>query len=165
MEDLRRMVWYHTGRDAEAFEEVLQEVLIALVGALPAWREEGSFSTYLYGLVRFKSGEARRRQKRRQDRRHPGLDEGWELQLVDQRNPAPDSELIREAEQAELRAALAKLEELDRQVVLLRLVEGLDEAQTAQVLKLSRLAVRSRLHRSRQRLKQWLATDGQGGKT
>lgn len=48
--------------------------------------------------------------------------------------------------------ALARLEELDREVLLLAAAEELKPAQIATVLEISPVAARSRLHRARRRL-------------
>jgi RNA polymerase sigma-70 factor, ECF subfamily len=58
-------------------------------------------------------------------------------------------------------AALARLKARDREVLMLAAWEELEPAQIGEVLGLSAVAVRSRLHRARRRLRQELAWAGE----
>ncbi|HEX5610173.1 MAG TPA: RNA polymerase sigma factor [Solirubrobacterales bacterium] len=59
-------------------------------------------------------------------------------------------------------SALALLGDEDREVLLLAGWEGLDSAQIAAVLGISRVAARTRLHRARRRLRKELALNEDG---
>ena len=58
-----------------------------------------------------------------------------------------------------MRIALAALSEQDREVLVLRFLEGLPTRQTAAVLQISEVAVRSRQVRALDRLKVLLGPD------
>ncbi len=68
--------------------------------------------------------------------------------------PAPDSAVM---------AALARLDEADRELITLVAWEGLDRDQIATMLGCSRATIRVRLHRARRRLARLLAEEGHHG--
>jgi predicted DNA-binding protein (UPF0251 family) len=68
--------------------------------------------------------------------------------------PAPDSAVM---------AALARLEEADRELITLVAWEGLDRDQIATMLGCSRATIRVRLHRARRRLVRLLGEEGHHG--
>jgi len=70
----------------------------------------------------------------------PGMD--WD---------AVDARLDAEAQRRRLRIALCSLSEPDRELLLLVAWEGLTSAEAAEVLGISKVAARSRLHRARRR--------------
>ena len=62
-------------------------------------------------------------------------------------------------ERLAIRAALGRLNELDREVLLLTVWEGLEPREAAQVLGVSSAAVRTRLSRARARLRELVGDD------
>ena len=72
---------------------------------------------------------------------------------------AVDARLDAEAQRRRLRAALCTLSEPDRELLLLVAWEGLTSAEAAEVLGISKVAARSRLHRARHRALQALHAD------
>jgi RNA polymerase sigma-70 factor (ECF subfamily) len=82
--------------------------------------------------------------------------------LVDRllgRTSSPSARLHRQERRDRVRAALAALPEQDCEVLVLRFVEGLPTRQTAAVLGVSEVAVRSRQVRALERLKALLGQD------
>jgi RNA polymerase sigma-70 factor, ECF subfamily len=67
--------------------------------------------------------------------------------------PAADAALERDETRRAVRAAIERLPESYRTVLLLRDIESLDTAETARLLGLTSNAVKIRLHRARQALK------------
>jgi RNA polymerase sigma-70 factor (ECF subfamily) len=72
---------------------------------------------------------------------------------------SPSAHLHRKERRDRVRAALAALPEKDREVLVLRILEGLPTRETAAVLGLSEVAVRSRQVRALERLKALLGPD------
>jgi RNA polymerase sigma factor (sigma-70 family) len=90
--------------------------------------------------------------QRRGVRRHAGLAERLAGELATQLGAPTESDLG-------LRAALARLPERDREVLLLAAWEELTPSQIATVTGLRAVTVRSRLHRARRRLRAELERD------
>jgi RNA polymerase sigma-70 factor (ECF subfamily) len=67
--------------------------------------------------------------------------------------------LISEERQVEVRQALVKMSERDRQLLLLKYVDGLSYGEIAQRVGVSASAVQSRLHRARNLLRKHLEQD------
>lgn len=110
-------------------------------------------STWLYSIAR--SQCARRRRKKHPVLAMSTLDaEGSEVE-----DPAPNAERIAEDRELEvaLSAAISRLAGPDREVLVLRDVEGLTAPEVAKVVGLSVDAVKSRLHRARLKVRARLA--------
>jgi RNA polymerase sigma-70 factor (ECF subfamily) len=137
--------------------DVAQESLISMARSLRDFRGESSVSSWLYTIARRFCMKKRRRSKfapaREESLDAPGSTAG---QLAD---PAPNPEQIagnRELEMALVRAIDA-LEIPQREVLVLRDIEGLSAAEVATVLGISVDAVKSRLHRARLAVRHELA--------
>jgi RNA polymerase sigma-70 factor (ECF subfamily) len=137
--------------------DVAQESLISMARSLRDFRGESSVSSWLYTIARRFCMKKRRRSKfapaREESLDAPGTTAG---QLAD---PAPNPEQIagnRELEMALMRA-IGALDIPQREVLVLRDIEGLPAAEVATVLGISVDAVKSRLHRARLAVRQELA--------
>ena len=126
---------------------------------LVAWRRRATLPPgdearlWLYGVAR-KSLANHHRGDRRRDRLGQRLRERLaETSVID---PAVDL-----AERDAVRHALARLPELDREVLTLTVWEGLEPREIAEVLRLPAATVRQRLSRARTRLRA-LAGDDPG---
>lgn len=73
--------------------------------------------------------------------------------------PATRATQVEELEAADLRAALARLSDDQRQVILMVGMEQMRYEEVAQVLEIPIGTVMSRLHRARERLRELLAAD------
>jgi RNA polymerase sigma-70 factor (ECF subfamily) len=105
--------------------------------------------------------QARRRTVTREVSPH-GLPDHSALALADRlfaRTSSPSAGLRRQERRDRVRAALAALPEPDREVLVLRILEGLPTRETAAVLGISEVAVRSRQVRALDRLKVLLGPD------
>lgn len=133
-------------RDRDDAEDVKQDVLVALVSTLPSFRGDSSLSTWAWIVARRACARHRRHGRRTQSLETAGEEPGRELP-----DPRPGPE--RDAERHELRAALeraiASLPAPQREVIVLRDVEGLPAARVAKLLGIQVRAVKSRLHRAR----------------
>ena len=130
----------------EEIEDAEQEILLAVFRQLGRFRGQSSFRTYLYSLARNKALDFLRRGRRRKRRlellrRQPAAE-----------SPDPERELLESERTARLVAAFERLRPEDRQIVLMRDVEGFSMEEMSKVLGLPVGTVKSRLHRSRERL-------------
>ena len=142
----------------EAAGEVVQDTLLAVVRSLAAFRGEASVSTWLYTIAR-RACLRQRRRSRFAPEREESLDALVEEDVVPVASPAstPEEEAGRREIAAALDAAIASLEPGQREVLLLRDVEGLSAPQVAAALGLRVEAVKSRLHRARLAVRRRLA--------
>jgi RNA polymerase sigma-70 factor, ECF subfamily len=91
-----------------------------------------------------------------------GLPNHSALALADRllaRTSSPSLRLRRQERSDQVRAALAALPEADREVLVLRILEGLPTREAAEVLGITEVAVRSRQVRALDRLKVLLGPD------
>ena len=133
--------------DEESAREVLQETLIAAFRNLPGFRGEASLSTWLYQIARSFCIK-----ERRGARPTTPLDVG----LVDAA-PSPDDQAHARQIGEALSAAIAALPAEQREVLVLRDVEGLSAEEAATVVGIEVGALKSRLHRARMALRSKLA--------
>ncbi|HEX9050618.1 MAG TPA: sigma-70 family RNA polymerase sigma factor [Anaeromyxobacter sp.] len=138
-------------RDPEDAKDVLQETLLAAARTVKDFRGASSVSTWLYTIARSFCIKKRRRskfapeQEESLDAREPGLEA---RQVVDPTR-GPEDELAGRQVEAALERAIAGLDPMYREVLVLRDVEGLTAPEVAEVMGLSVEAVKSRLHRAR----------------
>lgn len=138
-------------RDPEDAKDVLQDTLLAVARTVRDFRGASSVSTWLYTIARSFCIKKRRRSKfapteeASLDAREPGAEA---RQVADPARGADESLAGRQVEAA-LEAAIASLEPMYREVLVLRDVEGLTAPEVAEVMGLSVEAVKSRLHRAR----------------
>jgi len=148
----------------EEAEDVAQEVFVAVFRSIDGFREESSLATWLYRVA---TNHCKNRLKylgRRQRGKLCSLDVVAEHDLrptATQEHYHPLDQLL-EGHQAEreVQQAIAGLEPEQRLVILLREVEGLSYQQIEEVTGLPPGTVRSRLHRARLALKEWMARHG-----
>jgi len=155
-------------RNVEDAKDILQETFLGMVRALPDFRGESRFTTWLYRIA---SNACLKKHRR-------GVFDPEPEQVIslDALMPRPDAEgrkpeipdwsedaegaLLRGELAREMEAAIDALPREYRIVLLLRDVEGFSAEETAEMLRLSVPAVKSRLHRARlivrQRLGQYL---------
>jgi RNA polymerase sigma-70 factor (ECF subfamily) len=134
---------YRYLRDRAEAEDAVQEAFVRAYRALPAYRPDGFFSSWIYRIL---LNECRRRQRRR--RPMVALDFAERMS-----GPSdPQQELLALERNTYLRAAVDALPEHYRLVLLLFYFEDMSVAHIARALSLSISAVKVRLHRGRERL-------------
>jgi RNA polymerase sigma-70 factor (ECF subfamily) len=143
--------------DPRIAEEVAQDVFLAVYRALPRFRGEARFSTWIFRITVNHCKNRRLYRKRRHSDRHEPLeglprdDEGPSRQIPDD-GPGTDRG-VQQSEAGEiLNEALAALEESQRTIILLRDIQDLSYEEIANILGLPKGTVKSRLHRARQEL-------------
>ena len=128
-------------------DDVAQEVCIAVLGALPRYRDMGRpFASFVFGIASHKIADALRSAIRAAvptEDLPDGPDEG----------PGPEETVVRYIEAERARRLLDRLPEHQRELVLLRVVAGLSAEETGNVLGMSAGAVRVAQHRAITRLR------------
>ena len=130
------------GNDTEA-EDVVQDAYVRAYTHLDQFAGRAAFATW---LTRIAMHEALARLRRR--KLFVDADEEDMESLVSEA-PDPEAEAFASSTRALLEAAVDALPQAYRSVFMLREVEGLSTAETAECLELSEEAVKVRLHRSR----------------
>lgn len=156
---LFRLAWRLTGQKAEA-EDLFQELLIKAYGKLDDLvkiDEPGSWlSRVMYNLF---IDERRRFARRRMHTLEEGEMSGDGLAgLPGTENPARDHE--RQEQLIKLDAALSKLSDEHRLIVLLHDTEGYKLTEIQELIGVPVGTVKSRLHRARARLRDILIESG-----
>ena len=141
--------------DASDAEDITQETLLAMAKALPRFEGRSSLSTWLYSVARSFCIKKRRKSKFAPSELHT-LDEVTERASAVGKSAAdqPEGALAAKQLEQELDHAIQGLEPEQREVLVLRDIEGLSAAEVAEVLDLSVSAVKSRLHRARLKLRE-----------
>ncbi len=137
-------------RDPEDARDVLQDTLLAMARSVRDFRGSSSLSTWLYTIARSFCIKKRRRSKFAPEEQQ-SLDSeaaGGARQLAAPGDTPDQAFAARQVERA-LERAIAALDPMYREVLLLRDVEGLTAPEVAEVLGVSVQAVKSRLHRAR----------------
>lgn len=161
---VRRLARVITGRDADA-DDVLQDTFLSAWRGREALRSDGSPRAWLLAIAR---NAARRRVRREALVRAEepslldlGLAAGWGAED----DADPESLAAAHADREALARALESLPHDDREVIVLRDLDGLSGEEVAATLGLSLAAQKSRLHRARLRLMAALREGGGHGRT
>jgi len=159
---LFRAAWSILRNRAEA-EEAVQAAYLSAFAGIAAFEGRSALSTWLTRIV---VNEALGR-RRAEERRRRYLDQEGVAVLDDYRDAlmrgsaaeGPDIALAREQIRKLLEQAVGDLPETFRSVFVLREIEGLSVEETAEILDIPPATVKTRLFRSRHRLKQMLAPE------
>lgn len=147
------------GNEQEA-EDVLQETFLSAFRAIDRFEGRSKLSTWLYRIAY--NASLMHLRKREQmttfsldrpfgdDEQQTG--EPSALHLVDW-SAVPDDQLLTAEARQEMDRAIAELPESLRATFVLRDIQGLSGAETAEILGISVQAVKNRLHRARLRLR------------
>ncbi|MEM6925372.1 MAG: sigma-70 family RNA polymerase sigma factor [Myxococcota bacterium] len=131
--------------DATRAEDVAQEAFLAAWRGLRRLRDPDRFSGWVIGIARNRALDAVRRARRR-----PEIPAGEALPPIAEAGPEPDREA--------LWAAVERLERGQRDVLQLYYRQGHSVSEVARELGLAEPAVRKRLSRGRERLREEVVT-------
>ena len=152
-DNVYRLAYRMCGNAYDA-DEAAQEAFVAAWRALPNFRGDAKFSTWLYRLTTNAAIDVMRREKR-----HQTVGDGEMVDLADDAD-SPQETVERTEQQETVQKALATLSEEYREVLLLRYMEELDYAEIAEVLQLPSGTVKSRINRAKAALKTALLKSG-----
>jgi RNA polymerase sigma-70 factor (ECF subfamily) len=137
-------------------DDVAQEVLIAVLSALPRYRDMGRpFASFVFGIASHKVADAMRNAARLAI---PTED----LPDGPDHRPGPEETVVAYIEAERARALLARLPLHQRELLVLRVVSGMSAEETGHALGMSPGAVRVAQHRALARLRaiareEWIA--------
>ncbi|MGA8028128.1 MAG: RNA polymerase sigma factor [Bryobacteraceae bacterium] len=127
--------------DSHRAEDLTHEVFLALMKGCARYEPRAALRTYLYGIA-FKLLAAERRSQRKDRYKAEAQGEPNSVELS-------DSTLW-------VREAIAKLDPMEREILMLREYEQLNYIEIAELLRIPVNTVRSRLFRCRMTLKSYL---------
>ena len=144
-----------TGCHDEA-EDVVQDVFVQAYVKLEKFQKASAFYTWLYRIA-FNAAVSRKRRKRveysvEQSREVSGNEPTYQ-------GDSPSENLHRQEEVQQVHAALRRLSDEHRKILVLREMEGCCYESIAEVLEVPVGTVRSRLHRARTQLREELNKD------
>ena len=145
-------------KNPEDAAEAAQEAFFAAWQGLKNFREESSFSTWLYRLASNACVDLLRREGRRQTAVSLD-DEDLNLDIPD-RLPSPQEEAERRELEEQIEAGLRALPPEYRQVLVLREMHQLRYEEIGSALGLDVGTVKSRISRGRKRLRSFLLKSG-----
>jgi RNA polymerase sigma-70 factor (ECF subfamily) len=140
--------------DDSAADDAAQEVCIAVLTALPRYRDEGvPFEAFVYSIAARKLADIHRAAVRRAV---PVAQVPDEIDLTD----GPEALAVRSDDAQLARELLQTLPEQQREILLLRVAVGLSAEETGRALGLTPGAVRVAQHRALRRLRDCAAEPG-----
>jgi RNA polymerase sigma-70 factor (ECF subfamily) len=161
----RRML----GNDADAHDAV-QDAFLNAFRSLDSFNGDSSFATWLHRiLVRAALMKLRRRRRKPETSIEDLLprfhDEGHHIEPPTRWEDSPTAALARKEARDQVQAAIDRLPENYRNVLMLRDIEGLGTDEAAELLGETPAAVKTRLHRARLALRGLLDPIVRGGES
>ena len=148
--------------DPEDAADMAQDAFIKAYNSLGSFRGDSKFSVWLYRIVSNLCLDFLRSRKRR-----PTVslsvenDEGEDMEFdIADESQSPETLLEQKLTREAVRRGLDSLPPEQRQILLLREIQGLSYEEIAQVLELETGTVKSRIFRARKRLSVFLLRDG-----
>jgi RNA polymerase sigma-70 factor (ECF subfamily) len=137
-----RFILRMTGCREDALE-LTQDTFIKALRALPSWRPDALFRTWLLSIAGNTARDSLRSRKRV---KYVSIDE---CEDIEDGRASPHDQLEVAAQCRLLESALRKLSDECREIILLREVEGLSYSQIADTLDICEGTVKSRIARAR----------------
>ena len=147
-------------RNSADAEEAAQEAFLSAWQALPAFRGDASFATWLYRLVSNACVDILRREGRHQAMAGPSLDDEESSPEPPDKSPSPHALAERAELRRQIEAGLAALPPEYRQVLILREIHQCTYDEIAQICSIDLGTVKSRINRGRKRLRKILLESG-----
>ena len=129
-------------------EDVAQEVCLAVVTALPRYRDQGRpFIAFVYGIAAHKVADAHRSHARNRTTAMADVPDRFDP------DDTPEHRAIQADDRNQVAELIATLSDKHREILVLRLVVGLSAEETAAVIGSTAGAVRVNQHRALQQLR------------
>lgn len=138
---------------AAAADDVVQETFARVLRSIDTFDpSRGPARPWLYAIARHAAFEVVRTQRERATGDANDLEPLMTLGIAAGWGSSPEQAVLRAAQREDLARALASLSAVDREVIVLRDLDGLDGDHVASLLGIDLRAMKSRLHRARLRL-------------
>jgi RNA polymerase sigma-70 factor (ECF subfamily) len=140
--------------NAEDACDIVQRAFINAFRKIGDFQNDSAFSTWIYRIAFNQAISFRRENRRPTVSIHAKDDDGLAVEPSEERPPGETMES--EETRAQVQRALELLSEEDRQIIILKDLQGNSYDEIAAVLGIPKGTVRSRLHRARMDLKERL---------
>ena len=142
---------YNMIRDKEAAEDITQEVFIIVYKKIYTYNREYKFSSWLFQVARNKCIDFIRKYKR-----------VYEANIEDESNScskgiSPESMVELRETKKEIQAFINMLEELDREILVLRYSNEITFIEIANILNLNKATVKRRYYKIRERYRHFIS--------
>lgn len=141
-------------------EDLTQEVLLKVSDALPGFRGESQLSTWIYRIATNVALDKLRSPSYKKIVQNCAVDAETELEdgntWTGEKAPLVEPQIFRKEMNECIQSFIQKLPENYRVVLVLSEFEGLKDSETAETLGISSGAVKIRLHRAKEKLKEEL---------
>jgi RNA polymerase sigma-70 factor (ECF subfamily) len=149
--------------NAEEARDLAQEVFVKIYRRFDACTNDETFVPWMIQITRNAAIDRLRRMRVRPTTHAVPIDEIGHLTSLD---PDPAEDLHRKRRRALVHAALEKLSRINREIVILKEIQGLSLERIASMLNLPMGTVKSRSHRARIELaREFVALEGEDGPT
>jgi len=139
-------------KNHEEAEEVAQDVFIKVYAALPTFKGNSKFSTWLYKIAYYRSLDCLKKQQRNLNTR--SIDTDTEYHLSDMEDTLASLEASER--KLAIKSAIEELPPDDAVVITLHYFEELSLKEIAEIMNIAANTVKVRLFRSRKRLAELL---------
>lgn len=148
-------------RDPDRAEDLLQEVFLRIIQNAAEFQGQAKFTTWMYTIARNLSVDHARKMSHRRhaslDATPGGRDSGAMHERIATSDPPPDRLAVSPAIRDRIAQAVEELPEEQREVFLMRQLQGLAFAEIAVVVGVSENTIKSRMRYALERLQESLA--------
>jgi RNA polymerase sigma-70 factor (ECF subfamily) len=166
----KKVVYNHSRsflRDDQEAEDAAQEIFINIYNNIKNFRGDSKLSTWIYRITvntcKNKLKQIKRLKAQISEEAYENEDGELEQRLVnikDKEEKEPDNLFASESLRSAILKRVDELTEEQKNVIMLRDVDGLSYEEVGRVMKLSVSAVKSKLFRARENLREKLEKDG-----
>ncbi|MBN1295890.1 sigma-70 family RNA polymerase sigma factor [bacterium] len=141
--------------DEESARDYVMDTFLRVYRAASRYEPKAKFSTYIYQIARnLAINESRKRDFRRTESLDEMSDESGMQFAGNQLNPAEEMEMRERV--TLVQEALRELPEDQRTIIILVEYQELPYEKVAQIMGCSMGTVKSRMHRARQKIREWM---------
>lgn len=162
-QEIYQFIYYMT-KNRETAEDLVQEVYIRILKAYERFEGKSSEKTWMYSIARNVTIDYFRKQKGWKDKIFANFD--WNRQSIEDYQPVPEEVAILNEDIQNLYQCLNRCTTNQRSVIILRYIQGMSIAETAEILTWSESKVKTTQHRALKAIKKLLedlsAKEGSG---
>ena len=153
---------YKMTENREDTNDLVQETFLKAYSSLKSFREQSSLSTWLFRITHNLCIDYLRvRDKKKTVALYTSGVEGEEIEIcIVDTSPTPEQALDRKEKIREIKNAMSQLMPENREILVLRDVNGLSYEEISDILDISLGTVKSRINRSREKMKKILLKNG-----